>query len=925
MRTLLLLFLPFYAFAQCTYSLNLNFDTNNQTLNSKVNVYDSSKTLDLNVQGFHIKNKKTLLKAMKNGANKVSFSYELQSKNITQDFIYLLNNWYPKPSSLCQYTIKHNLKKPLIAVYEKTNKPLPAVTFLAAPYTPQFTSYKNITLGTYFFKDKAHLSEQYFQKTIEYIKLYETQIGPFPYKVFNIVQNHKTTGYSLPTYTLIGTYLLNKPYILNRSLGHEIVHQYFGNSVFNDSKQGNYNEGLTTYFSDDYFERLKNKAVQNRKSNLLFYDTFATQEFPANEFEYKKDKNSMAIGYTKTAFIFYMLENKLGQKKFQDLIQKFYTIFAFKYANLKELMSFFDEHTKENLQPFFQQWFFQKGRINLSFANIQRKYTKKGFQITFDVQQKDTYTFQLPVFISTYDEEIIRYIPLSKKEQKVTIYLKNEPLKIVFDKNIELFRELFEQEKHLSIGSILNEPLLLVVDKSKQAQYLPFKKIFKNSTFVNTKELTFDEIKSNNIIFLDHKNTLLNHFFPRQNISKNTQYITLYPHTYNTKKIMGVINIHDTVPRSFYLLHHYSKFKMLIKTQGKTRTYEDDTPFGWQHRFSQKAIVSKVQTPKSFDTLLSQLGNAQVIYASESHTNFTHHLNQLRVIKALYQNNKNMVIGMEMFQTPFQQHVDDYINNKTTLNEFLKRTQYYKNWRYDYDLYKPIIDYAKEKGIQIIALNALRQTVKNVAKKGILATEKKTLPLKIDQSNIQYKEDLGEIFAQHAFETHNKDNDNKQDFFFQSQLIWDETMAQSISTYMRQNPSHKMVVLVGSGHVQQHRGIPQRVFKDTKLPYAVILNSSENAQKGDIVIENAQTIEIPKSIKLGVYLQEEEKLNVLKTIEDSLGKTLGLKKGDKILEVNQKKTLSISDLKRVLYFVKDTKNITLLIERNNKKILLKNK
>ncbi|HDY66683.1 MAG TPA: hypothetical protein ENH85_02705 [Candidatus Scalindua sp.] len=48
-------------------------------------------------------------------------------------------------------------------------------------------------------------------------------------------------------YTLLGRTVIKMPFIVYTFLGHEIAHNWWGNSVFVDQEKGNWCEGLTTY------------------------------------------------------------------------------------------------------------------------------------------------------------------------------------------------------------------------------------------------------------------------------------------------------------------------------------------------------------------------------------------------------------------------------------------------------------------------------------------------------------------------------------------------------------------------------------------------------------------------------------------------------------------------------------------------------
>ena len=946
MKKILLLILPLFLYSKCTYNLNLEFDLTNNLLTNNVSITDTSKSIQLNLENFDIKNKKQLLQNLQNGKNEVSFSYTIKDKNINPNFIYMLHNWYPEPTGLCNYKIKTNLSKEYKTIYEKTNKSIERATFIASKdYSVTTKKYNNIAISTYFFKQDKKLAKKYLDKTISYIKMYEKMIGEFPYKVFNIVENRATTGYSLPTYTLVGSYLLNKPYLLNRSLGHEILHQYFGNSIFNDHNKGNYSEGLTTHLSDNYYEKLKGNEVIQRKNDLLSYYTFATNEFPAKDFKYRDSKNSMAIGYTKVAFIFSMLEEKIGTKEFTKLLRKLYKQKVFKVVNLKDLRAFIQSNTKEDLSGFFAQWFDKTGRIDFEIKDIKKEYDNKGFKVSFRVIQKQLFEFSLPIFIKTYDGEVEKEIEINKKEQKVSFYVKSEPLKVLFDKEYKLFRKLFLNEYPLNIGKLIKtKNLIVIMDKKSEHKYKNIQKAFPNANVVYTDEVKFEELKKSSVIFLDANNDTLQYFFPRVKLDKNSSYLTLKKHTYNSSEQMAILNVPQKINRSFYMLKHYGNFKQILIKNREVLKELDKTENGFIYNFNNKPIISLIKKPETLNNITNYLNEEKIIYVGESHTNFTHHLNQLRVIKSLHKQGRKIAIGMEMFQTPFQDAINRYIEGKSTLKEFLKETEYYKRWKFNYNLYRPIIDYAKENKIPIIALNIDRSIIRKVSKNGILKVEnKENLPLKIDQSSTAYKNELMKVFAEHDFDKMNdkknkKDKHDpkegsqeefgkelKKDYFFQSQLIWDEIMAQNITKFMNKNRDYTLVVVAGTGHIEKHQGIPYRVYQDTNLPYKVILNDSPRALENDIVIQNNHEIKVKDALKIGVYLASDKNLTVVNLVPDSFGEKIGLKKGDLIVSFNDKEIKELSDLKIELYFLEDFKNSTLRVKRGDETIELKYK
>src|SRR5262249_43919162 len=158
---------------------------------------------------------------------------------------------------------------------------------------------------------------------------------------------------------------------------------------------------------------------------------------------------------------------------------------------------------------------------------------------------------------------------------------------------------------------------------------------------------------------------------------------------------------------------------------------------------------------------------------------------------------------------PFQPYLDAYLAGSLSEDELLKKTEYFERWGFDYRLYRPILLYAKEQGIPVIALNAERELttkVKEVGFDGLSPAERARLPREIDQSDTAYRDRLRDIYESHPASV-------RGDFehFWEGQLVWDETMAERVADYLTSNPDKSMIVLAGSGHIAFGSGVPNRL------------------------------------------------------------------------------------------------------------------
>ncbi|MEJ1397228.1 MAG: ChaN family lipoprotein [Candidatus Sedimenticola sp. (ex Thyasira tokunagai)] len=304
----------------------------------------------------------------------------------------------------------------------------------------------------------------------------------------------------------------------------------------------------------------------------------------------------------------------------------------------------------------------------------------------------------------------------------------------------------------------------------------------------------------------------------------------------------------------------------------------------------------------SRQTSLDDIGNAllekRVIFVGETHDNYAHHLKQLEVIEQIHRGHTDIAIGMEMFQRPFQQILDAYIAGDLDEQEFLRKSEWFERWRYDYRLYRPIIQYARENGIPLVALNAsaeIKRRVSEVGFAGLTPEEQSDVPSEIDRSDAVYIERLRNVFQQHPV-------NSKHDFdrFLDVQLLWDETMAETASLYLQAHPERKMVVLAGSGHLMYGSGIPQRVERRLGEAGVVVLpGASITVEPGvaDFVLFPKMQA-LPKNGLLGIYMDNAEKgVLVSELSPEGAAAAAGLKKGDTLIELNGKPVTVTSDVR----------------------------
>lgn len=215
-------------------------------------------------------------------------------------------------------------------------------------------------------------------------------------------------------------------------------------------------------------------------------------------------------------------------------------------------------------------------------------------------------------------------------------------------------------------------------------------------------------------------------------------------------------------------------------------------------------------------SVLSAIASSQVIYLAETHNDPADHTAQLEIIQALDADG-DIAIGLEMFQRPFQFALDDYLAGNLDEAGLIAASEYETRWGFDWEFYAPILRYAKENNIPLLALNTPAEMTRKVAKTGLESLEGddlKYIPpvVDIDLSDQDYKDWIASVFNAHGGAGHSLNFDN----FFAAQVLWDETMAERVVQQLSEQPDRQVIVLAGEGHVLNGYGIPNRV--ERRLP-----------------------------------------------------------------------------------------------------------
>ena len=124
----------------------------------------------------------------------------------------------------------------------------------------------------------------------------------------------------------------------------------------------------------------------------------------------------------------------------------------------------------------------------------------------------------------------------------------------------------------------------------------------------------------------------------------------------------------------------------------------------------------------TYEKLLKAAGQTEVLFFGEHHDNSLNHWLQLELTKDLAEN-KKLVLGAEMIEADNQKQLDQYLNGEIDQKAFDTLARLWPNHTTDY---KPLVDFAKEKGIRFVATNVPRRYANKVYKGGFEALNELT-------------------------------------------------------------------------------------------------------------------------------------------------------------------------------------------------------
>jgi len=336
------------------------------------------------------------------------------------------------------------------------------IYLVAGPFQRYADRAGEVALEVYLLEKDPDLARRYLDALARYVAIYRELLGPYPYAKFAVVENRWQTGYGMPSFTLLGSRVLRLPFILDSSLPHELLHNWWGNGVLVDLRDGNWSEGLTAYLADYLVQEARGRGAEYRRGALQRYENFAAErrDAPLREFRSRHDEASQAIGYGKSLMLFHMLRRDLGDAAFIAALRDFSRRWMHRPARFGDLYAAFAAAAGRDLAADRAQWLERPGAPELVVEDARIGVSDGRHRLIVrlaQTQEEAPFRLTVPVAVTLQGEATARLFDVrfdGGRAAGLDVLLDARPLRVDVDPGFDAFRRLAPGEVPPALGTL---------------------------------------------------------------------------------------------------------------------------------------------------------------------------------------------------------------------------------------------------------------------------------------------------------------------------------------------------------------------------------------------------------------------------------------------------------------------------------------
>ncbi|MFO0938532.1 MAG: ChaN family lipoprotein [Gemmataceae bacterium] len=228
-----------------------------------------------------------------------------------------------------------------------------------------------------------------------------------------------------------------------------------------------------------------------------------------------------------------------------------------------------------------------------------------------------------------------------------------------------------------------------------------------------------------------------------------------------------------------------------------------------------RLIHSRTGKEVTLQQMADDLAARDVVYFGELHDNVTGHRVYANLASELVTRRPDAVISMEMFEKDVQGVLNDYLRGRVDEATFLKFSRPWKDYARDY---KPLVELARDRKLDVLAANLPRPVASKVASKE--GSTSPFLPKLTTAPQDQYWELFAETMKGHP------GMEGAVERMYRAQCAKDDAMAESMAGYITTNPHRHPLVIHCNGNFHSDYGLGTMYRLTTRLPLLQSANIS---------------------------------------------------------------------------------------------------
>lgn len=168
-----------------------------------------------------------------------------------------------------------------------------------------------------------------------------------------------------------------------------------------------------------------------------------------------------------------------------------------------------------------------------------------------------------------------------------------------------------------------------------------------------------------------------------------------------------------------------------------------------------------------------------------------------------------LALAMEFLERDMQPDVDAYLAGTIDEATFLRRIRASEQF---ISLYFPLLDYARQQRLPVLAINTPRRIATQVAREGLQAT--------LDSLRVEERayvaatfsaisSDYRTYFLDAVTQAHPPANAQEAERFVEASFMKDDTMAEGLAAFLEKRPDYTVLTLTGRFHTDYGKAIPR--------------------------------------------------------------------------------------------------------------------